>query len=188
MLYTRKGDKGTSGLWGTCDRFPKDSAIYEALGALDEVNSLIGFAIARIEHSALVCAPLEILTPLRSVQEHLFIAQAELAGVEKTIPETSVKILEALVNDIENRIGNPHGFVIPGATEISGLLDYARAVSRRAERAVIHAEHEKRVGTHTLAYLNRLSSLLYAFARFSAHTMGQIEKKPTYSSRVQSNI
>lgn len=179
MLYTRQGDSGTSGLFGTKERFPKDSPIYEALGTLDELNSLLGvcFAMARREGLEI---PFSIPPLIRAVQQHLFVIQAELAGTEKHIMQNQIDELEDMINRLEEKAGNPHSFVIPGATELAGFLDYARAVSRRAERAVIAARETRSLSDTTYAYLNRLSSLLYALARYAATSAGEKEKAPAY--------
>lgn len=176
MLYTRKGDSGASGLFGTKERFPKDSLIFEALGTLDELNSLLGVCRAyalREKGGAMT-------EEIRNVQECLFIIQAELAGADKCITQTQVDELEKAVDRYEAQITNPHAFIVPGATEFSALLDYARAVSRRAERTVIGAQAFRKVSASTGAYLNRLSSLLYALARYTAMKAEAKELPPTY--------
>jgi cob(I)alamin adenosyltransferase len=176
MLYTRKGDGGMSGLFGTKERLPKNSPVYDALGALDELNSLLGFcyAVSRREEFAM---SLYIATLVRTIQQRLFIAQAEVAGAKKSITKAQVEELEDAIDWLEERIENPHAFVVPGATELSALFDYARAVSRRAERA---AGARSAVSAETRAYLNRLSSLLYALARYAAAGAGVKESSPAY--------
>lgn len=176
MLYTRKGDDGTSGLFGTKDRLPKDSPIYDALGALDELNSLLGVCRARLVSYSLF----RLHDAVEKSQESLFIIQAELAGAEKALPQEHVDILENAVNSIEKLIENPHAFVIPGATELSGLLDYARAVSRRTERVVISVRADHTISPTSVAYLNRLSSFLYALARYAAAEAKAKESSPSY--------
>lgn len=180
MLYTRKGDSGTSGLFGTKERFPKDSPVYNALGTLDELNSLLGVCRAKA-----ACAPEghDIANEIMQAQQNLFIVQAELAGAEKSIPKVRVDELECAVNDIEALIQHPHSFILPGATELSALLDYARAVSRRAERTVVGARDSRPVSPTTAAYLNRLSSLLYALARYAATEAGVKEFAPLYEGQ-----
>lgn len=179
MLYTRKGDAGTSGLFGTKERFPKNSPIYDALGTLDELNSLLGLCYA---HAALIesTKPFSVSVLVRTVQQHLFIIQAELAGTEKRITQQQVEQMEEMIARLESLITNPHSFVIPGATELSALFDYARAVSRRAERSVVAAGAMRQVSPPTSAYLNRLSSLLYALARYAAAQAGAKEASPAY--------
>jgi len=179
MLYTRKGDGGTSGLFGTKERLPKNSPVYDALGTLDELNSLLGMCRAQVRR----CADEEIDIPeeVTKVQESLFIIQAELAGAPKRTSNEGVAALERSIGIIEGLIENPHAFVIPGATELSALFDYTRAVCRRAERSVV-AAGAAAVSAETRAYLNRLSSLLYAFARYAAMRRGVKESSPAYDT------
>lgn len=179
MLYTRKGDNGTSELFGTKERFSKDSPIYDALGTLDELNSLLGICYAISGREGLG-VPFSVPPLIRTVQQHMFIIQAELAGAEKCITQNQIDGLEDMIDRFEEKAGNPHSFVIPGATELAGFLDYARAVSRRAERTVISARKIRTLSESTYVYLNRLSSLLYALARYVASSAGEKEKFPVY--------
>ena len=177
MLYTRKGDSGTSGLYCTTERFSKCDAVYEALGALDELNSLLGIcraSVPRKKHA------ISIAREIKTVQECLFIIQAELAGALKSLLPVHVKRLERVIGRIEELMRAPHAFVIPGATKMSALLDYARAMSRRAERSGLSVHTTRNLSPHTLAYLNRLSSLLYALARYVAGAEGKSELSPSY--------
>lgn len=177
MLYTRKGDKGESGLFGTKNRFPKNSPVFEALGTVDELNSLLGVCRAYPDKGQNAT---NIGREILKVQEDLFIIQAELAGADKTITQNNVDDLELLIERLENKIKDPTAFIIPGATEFSALCDYARTVSRRAERTVISAQPTHRVSASTLAYLNRLSSYLYALARYAASIEETPEPSPQY--------
>ncbi len=176
MLFTRKGDGGTSGLYGTGERLPKDSSVFEALGTLDELNSLLGVCYAAARKSEEEGAAVLV----RAVQETLFIIQAELAGARKAVEERAVDALEGAIGGLEKKIENPHSFVIAGETELAALFDYARAVSRRAERRVIAADPFRPVSPATRKYLNRLSSLLYALARSAAASKKAAEKEPSY--------
>jgi cob(I)alamin adenosyltransferase len=177
MLYTRKGDSGTSGLFGTKERFSKDSPVYDALGTLDELNSLLGVCYAGANRES---GNARLAQAVRLAQEHLFTCQAQLAGSDKHITQEHVEVLEAVIADLETKISNPHSFVVPGSTELSAWFDYARAVSRRAERSVVHISHTQMVPIEVLSYLNRLSSLLYTLARVSAAIIKSSECKPTY--------
>ncbi len=168
MLYTRKGDSGTTGLFGTKERIPKESVLYEALGTLDELNALLGICFAKSDR-----------TELRTAQQCLFIAQAELAGAHKAITAEHLHELEVMIDELEVQIQRPRTFVVPGTTELSAWFDYARAVSRRAEREVLRAKLLRNLSPHTCAYLNRLSSLLYALARHAG--IGAEEVSPSYT-------
>ena len=102
------------------------------------------------------------------------------------ITEAKVKQAEELINNIEKKLPPIKTFFIPGANEISALFDLARTVARRTERrvvALVNLESETPSGKpciQTLAYLNRLSSVLYALARYHAQKEGQVENKPHY--------
>lgn len=177
MLYTKKGDDGMSGLFGTKERFSKNSQIYEALGNIDELNSLLGICYTKAKKTP---DDTLIYTEIRTVQEALFIIQAELAGAPKKVTNVHISELEMVINRIESLIQNPHAFVIPGGTDLSAFLDFARAVARRAERAIIGLIASQSVSTDLQVYLNRLSSLLYALARYAVTLEEGQESFPTY--------
>jgi cob(I)alamin adenosyltransferase len=175
MLYTGKGDNGTTSAFGCDQRFSKSSAITEALGTLDEVNSFLGVVKTNMKAS-------EIARTLSDVQQNLFTIQAEVAGAEKHIGEAKVRELENIINAIEAEIPPIKTFFVSGGTEVASLLDFARTLARRAERRVVGVSEEGlvAVGKDTLAYLNRLSSLLYALARQTNHKSGIKEESPKY--------
>ncbi|HCR52740.1 TPA: cob(I)yrinic acid a,c-diamide adenosyltransferase [Candidatus Kaiserbacteria bacterium] len=177
MLYSGKGDGGMTTAFG-CDqrRISKSSELPEALGSLDELNAFLGFAKVRAAEEP------RIAGALREVQETLFIVQAEVAGADKKVSEQAVRGIETLVNGIEKEIPPLKGFSVAGGTELSALLDIARTLARRAERRVI-AVKERRLrdmSSFTMAYLNRLSSLLFALARLANHLKGVAEENPRY--------
>ncbi len=172
MLYTGKGDTGETGLFGVCERFSKDGPLFEALGGIDELNSWLGVCYAKADSR-------ELADSIRAIQEDLFVVQAQLAGSDKKINVMQVERLEREIAQIGSHLKPPTSFVIAGATETSALLDYARALARRAERAVIRA-HSSAAAPEMLKYLNRLSSVLYALARYEAQKSGAEEEKPTY--------
>jgi len=178
MLFTGKGDKGTTGLFGTGERLPKHSPIYDALGTLDELNSFLG--ICRVAFAHRDDLELDVSDIICNIQECLFIAQAELAGADKSINISKVREMEKLIMNIEAYVGDPHRFLIPGATDSGALLDFARAVSRRAERAVLKVHNIREISSGTRAYLNRLSSLLYALVRYAVKSEGADEISPAY--------
>jgi cob(I)alamin adenosyltransferase len=183
-LYTGKGDDGATKTFGAKGRISKASSAAEALGALDELNSFLGLAKHRARSPRLrVGARGAFLDDLaHEMQKNLFIAQAEIAGADKRLTRGKVARLERLVGAIERELPPIKSFFIPGASELGAVFDVARAVARRAERRVV-AAHEAgtpRVGAATLAYLNRLSSALYAMARLANHRSGIREEAPDY--------
>jgi cob(I)alamin adenosyltransferase len=176
-IYTRKGDSGESGLFGTKERFPKDSALYDALGTLDELNSFLGLCYAQCQEGP---PDTEASAIARSVQEHLFIVQAALAGSPKSLSHEEVTWVEERIEALMRTVQPPTSFLISGATVRSAQFDFARALARRAERAVIHARSMQALTDPSYAYLNRLSSLLYALARYTAASAGKQESAPVY--------
>lgn len=184
MLFTGKGDKGDTSLFGCKQRISKSSAVAEALGNLDEINSFLGFAKVRAKEKNLIVKSLnkEVGDLVHQIQHNLFIIQAELAGSEMTISEDKVKSLEEVINKIEQEMPPIKSFFVSGGTELAATFDFARTIARRAERRVVQVVDggERAVGEHSRAFLNRLSSALYAFARYANFSAGVVEEPPTY--------
>lgn len=183
MLYTGKGDKGTSKLFNTPsgERLSKGSDVFEALGTLDELNSFLGLCRAGSGKTTYSLGDQLFFNIVFRFQQDLFIAQAELAGADMTMPKEKVEYLEWVSNEAEKLLPPITTFFIPGAGELGALFDTARAVSRRTERAVVRVrESGAKISDETCAYLNRLSSALYALARLSNHFSGITETPPTY--------
>ncbi len=165
-LYTGKGDDGTTGLlFG--GRVPKDSAHPRAVGAVDEAQATIGLARALCERDGVldrqltqVCRDLWVLMgELATLPEN----HAKLADGQTRVSPAMVQALEAMVDDVGERFEAPSAFVVPGQTPLAAHLDLARTVVRRSEREAVAAAAP---GSQVLAYLNRLSSLLWAQARW----------------------
>ena len=187
MLYTGKGDKGTTKVLDSKERFSKGSDMAEALGSLDELNSFIGLCKfkAQQEQSGEVSFSKErekVYEILHEAQENLFIIQAQVAGADKKISKIKVNKVEEIINAIEKEILPIKGFSIAGGTELSALLDIARTIARRTERRVVIVKELglRKLPGHTLPYLNRLSSLLFALARLANHRAGVKEITPSY--------
>jgi cob(I)alamin adenosyltransferase len=183
MFYTRKGDDGKTGFFCCDQRCSKSSIIGEALGTLDEINSFLGICKAKVREHDFSVLDHKADEIVHTIQENLFIIQAQVAGADKKIKEGKVSEIEKIIDSIENSLSPIKSFLISGSTEISALFDFARTLARRAERRVIASSEEGVVviDKETLVYLNRLSSLLYALARFSAKDDGVEESKPQYS-------
>ena len=169
-IYTRKGDDGTTGLYGG-GRVAKDSAAPEAYGTVDEAQAVLGLARAE-------CPPEgELDRLLVGIERDLWVLMAELATDEsnrhKLVDGTSrvtaemITGLEATIDDISARFTPPTEFVVPGETRLAALLDVARTVVRRAERASIRAAADDSL---VVPYLNRLSDLCWTLARWQEGT------------------
>jgi len=182
MLYTRKGDNGTTKTFGCDQRISKSSIMAEALGSLDETNSFLGFCKVKAHKEKLFVDKFEVSQIVHEIQKNLFIIQAELAGASMSIDEEKLKELENIVDTVEKELPPIKSFFVSGGTELASLFDFARTVSRRAERRVIAVADEGKleIKPSTKAYLNRLSSVLYAFARLANFRAGIIEESPDY--------
>lgn len=183
-LFTGKGDNGTTKTFGCDQRISKSSAIAEALGSMDEINSFLGFCKVRSKELGYMIKDegpsFEHL--IHSIQQKLFIVQAELAGAEKKIEKEYVTEIEELINYIETQMPPIKSFFISGGTELAATFDFARTIARRAERRVVQVKDEgtRALAPETLAYMNRLSSILYALARLANHKSGIQEEPPAY--------
>ena len=181
-LYTGKGDGGTTKFFG-CDqkRVSKSSAVAEALGCLDELNSFLGVAKVHVEAHGLQLANESVADTLEDVQENLFIVCAQVAGAEKNITEEKIKKVEEIIALCEQELPLITTFTIAGGTELSALLDIARTIARRAERRAVSVHDEMgMISPEILKYLNRLSSLLFALARLTNLRSGIKETAPSY--------
>jgi cob(I)alamin adenosyltransferase len=177
-LYTKTGDDGTTGLFGS-GRVGKDSLRIEAVGAVDELNSAVGLAAAACRHERLTM----ILT---GVQHTLFDVGAELVTLDGAgggkggeSSASSPRIGPDHIAESERQIdtaceGVPPltHFVLPGGCELAARLHVARAACRLAERRCLALSRYEPVGKHLLVYLNRLSDLLFAMARLANHLEG----------------
>ena len=163
-VYTRTGDDGTSGLVDGSRR-AKHDARFEAIGAVDEANSAIGFA-------AVVCNG--HATALHRVQNDLFDLGADLAtpGEDFTPGEMTLRMvpgqtdwLESAIDQLNEAIPPLTSFILPGGSEGSARVHVARASVRRAERAMAALAAEEPVNPAALTYVNRLSDYLFVLAR-----------------------
>ena len=185
MLYTRKGDSGTTKTFGCDQRVSKSSSIAEALGSLDEINSFLGLLKVKANNISfdLPARKIVISESIGRIQQDLFIVQAELAGAPKTIVNEKVLSLEEIIDGIEKTLPPINTFFVSGGVELATLSDIARTIARRAERRVVGVVEEGKIeiSKETLAYLNRLSSALYAFARSFNHIANIKEEAPQYN-------
>jgi cob(I)alamin adenosyltransferase len=165
-LYTKTGDDGTTGLFGG-GRVPKASARVEAYGTVDETNAFLGVA----RTTGLSPAIDAILAP---IQEDLFTLGAELACVPgkeaklgmAPIGEAEISRLERAIDEADEACTPLKTFVLPGGSPQAAALHVARTVCRRAERGVLALE-DAPARSDVVIYLNRLSDLLFALARWA---------------------
>ncbi len=181
MLYTGKGDNGTTKLFGCDQRISKSSAMAEALGTVDEINSLLGVVKMEDGDTPAVLG-LDYYALISDVQQDLFVVQAELAGADKKMSVDRVQKIEQWIAEIEKELPPITSFFVSGGSELGALCDYARTVARRAERRIVGALEipDPSQKPPLFQYMNRLSSLLYALARLANKREGAEEEKPHY--------
>ena len=168
-IYTKTGDAGDTGLFGG-GRVPKDDPRVEAYGDVDELNAVIGMARA-IEPLPRID---EVLVPM---QRDLFsigalLATPDLDKMHKhlskaNIDDQRIRELEQAIDDCDRDLEPLKAFIIPGGSPKGAMLHVARTVCRRAERRVIHLQHEVEIPQLVVVYLNRLSDLLFTLARLA---------------------
>jgi cob(I)alamin adenosyltransferase len=180
-IYTRGGDRGETSL-GDGTRVPKVDCRIAAFGSVDELNSHIGVVLAGD-------VPDELRGVLARVQSELFDLGADLSvpfGVSDRlrITEEQIENLESDCDRFNADLPELASFVLPGGTEVAARLHVARAVCRRAERDALAAAEELDINHLALVYLNRLSDLLFIFARTANAAAGSDEPlwKPGTSS------
>jgi cob(I)alamin adenosyltransferase len=157
-IVTRTGDGGTTGL-GDGSRVAKDSPRIDAIGAVDELNSTIGVALAE-------SLPTDVQALLTDIQHDLFDLGGELSipGHAAVTPAHIARI-EAAVEHYNANLPMLKEFILPGGTRAAALAHVARTVCRRAERSLIALAAGDSVSTSSRIYLNRLSDLLFILAR-----------------------
>ncbi len=176
-VYTKTGDKGETGLVGG-RRVPKESLRVSAFGDVDELNSHIGLArtiAERLERTTLV-------EELSILQNELFDIGSVLATAPGDEWPGMIQISDDHITKLEQWIDNAtlsvpelRSFVLPGGSELNSTLHIARAVCRRSERSVITLSRGESVPEKIIIYLNRLSDLLFAYARKESITAGTPE-------------
>jgi cob(I)alamin adenosyltransferase len=161
-IYTRGGDRGETSL-GDGSRVPKLDCRIAAFGTVDELNSLLGLALA-------ADVPETMRAVLERVQNELFDVGADVSvpfGVSDRlrVSQTQVDALETDCDRFNADLSELKSFVLPGGSELAARLHVARAVCRRAERDVLDAAEQVELNPLVSVYLNRLSDLLFILAR-----------------------
>jgi cob(I)alamin adenosyltransferase len=165
-IYTRKGDKGETGLIGGT-RLLKSALRVEAYGEVDELNAVLGWIRAKLTDET-------IREELLQIQRDLFAVGAQLADptghveqkAEKAgLHEGRVRELEGIIDRCDARLAPLRAFILPGGSECGALLHLARTVCRRAERRMVALSQDVPLSPVLITYINRLSDLLFTLAR-----------------------
>lgn len=169
-IYTRTGDDGTTGLVDG-SRTSKSDARMHAIGEVDEANSALGLAIAALENDGVDEGQIE---SLRRIQNDMFDLGADIAtpGEDFTPSEMTLRIVAPQINWLEAAIDAANeqlepltSFILPGGSLAASHMHMARAISRRAERALVAASAVVAINPLALQYLNRLSDYLFTLCR-----------------------
>ena len=169
-IYTRTGDDGTTGLVDG-SRVSKTDARMQAIGEVDEANSALGVAIQGLEADN---GDALLVAGLRRIQNDLFDLGADIATpgesfepspMELRIVGPQVDWLEAAIDAANDQLPPLTSFILPGGSAAAGHMHMARAISRRAERALVAASKVVSINPQALKYLNRLSDYLFVLCR-----------------------
>ncbi len=167
-IYTRTGDAGETALLGG-GRVPKDHPRVAGYGTVDELNACIGVAVASVVRG-------DVRERLGRIQHDLFALGALLStpppaegrAGPKGLPEPPLPRIEEMerwIDEADEELPELRAFILPGGSPAAAELHVARTVCRRAERAVVQLAAHEPVEDWVLVYLNRLSDLLFTFAR-----------------------
>lgn len=170
-IYTRTGDKGTSGLFGG-DRVSKDDSRLHAYGTLDELNAIIGSALSMEE------VPKNIREQLLRVQHLLFEMGADLATplsskakIKRLQPDLAT-MMEGWIDELEETLPPLTSFILPGGSLSGAKLHEARTVCRRAERWIVTLKDKEPINKNLILIVNRLSDYLFVAARAVNQSLG----------------
>lgn len=167
-IYTKGGDHGQTGLLGG-QRVPKDHLRLHTYGTFDELNAVVGLALA----VPTLTADSKVRVTLERVQNELFQLGAELAtppgrkGSARLIEGTDIESLEKEIDQMESMLEPLKSFILPGGSQAAAVLHLARTVCRRAERELVVLNRSEPVRTEVLGYVNRLSDFLFVAARMA---------------------
>jgi cob(I)alamin adenosyltransferase len=172
-IYTRRGDRGETDLFAG-GRVRKDHPRVEAYGAVDELNSALGVAIAHSPHEDLRTLGCEIQARLFDLGAYLAAPDAERRSKAGIAPPqiADVHALEGAIDRLEGELAPLKRFVLPGGTAAAAAFHVARTVCRRAERSCVALDAEEPLDATALGYLNRLSDLLFVLARVENRRAG----------------
>jgi len=179
-IYTRTGDKGTTGLAGGL-RVPKDGFRMHAMGDVDELNSMLGVVVNRCQHSEnfgddSAGDSSELKENIISIQHDLFNLGGQLAMPDyEVLNQQRIDWLEDTLDQMNEQLTPLKEFILPGGAESACFCNMARTICRRAERSLVALNKEEPVSVHMLSYINRLSDWLFIASRILNKIEGEAE-------------
>ncbi|OGH13534.1 MAG: ATP:cob(I)alamin adenosyltransferase [Candidatus Levybacteria bacterium RIFCSPLOWO2_02_FULL_37_10] len=167
-IYTKTGDKGQTGLFSG-KRVSKASFRMEAIGTVDELNSIIGLVISQIPNPKS-----QITNELIEIQKDLFVIGSALANPRQALNLSKrVKEFEKTIDKMAKELPPLFNFILPGGGKAGSMLHLARTVCRRTERRIVELSKKEKVQSDLIVYINRLSDLFLTMSRYINH----LEKK-----------
>lgn len=185
-IYTKRGDSGKTDLFGMTKKISKSSIRVSAYGEIDELNSIIGLIRATLttayksknKNSTLQKNYKNIEKALEKIQNDLFIIGADLATPKinkkhnklskiKKIGTKDINKIEKIIDNFSKNLDPLKNFILPGGSILASLFHVSRTICRRAERTTVELSEKEDINENIIPYLNRLSDLLFVFARIS---------------------
>lgn len=173
-IYTKFGDKGKTSLYGGKTVSKSDIRV-EAYGSCDELNSFLGVVISTLKENT-------IKKKIINIQNDLFEIGASLASLSKNKDSSLSSHLKKRIKDFENEIDSYtknlpelENFILPGGGDTGSKLHFARTLARRAERRIVTLSEKQKINPDILVFINRLSDLLFTYARYVNKTEKQKE-------------
>ncbi len=187
-IYTKRGDDGSTGLYGSPTRVAKNDLRVSVYGEVDELNAVLGLCRAVWQERAAHTAPpgsVDLDVVLARLQDELFRLGSELATPEGVMPPPHLALIaivdsermEREIDALELELAPLKSFILPGGSQGAAHLHVARVVCRRAERRLVEFAARTTLRAEVLTYVNRLSDLLFTMARAANHRLGAEETK-----------
>jgi len=175
-IYTKTGDLGQTSL-NSPQRIPKSNIRVEAYGTVDELNSILGLIMTMDFHNS-------IKSDIEKIQILLFKVGSDLATPTDSpmnkkiqrIDEEDVLFLEKKIDLYDSELPELRNFIIPGGSQQSAFLNFARTVARRAERRVVALNEQEEINSYIIKFLNRLADYLFIAARYANFKLNIEEK------------
>lgn len=176
-IYTRTGDKGTTGIHGG-ERVAKDNIRIEANGCVDELNAVIGIVRSLLPQEHEWQSLLFVIQKnLMAVMSHVATPSALRAKNPNVLPEDLVAMCEEAMDGLMMQLEDNGYFILPGGTLVSAQLQFARTITRRAERRLWTLHRQDELPEIILRFINRLSDLFFVMARYEMQQQNWTEEK-----------
>jgi cob(I)alamin adenosyltransferase len=177
-IYTGTGDAGETGLFGG-GRVAKSHPRVAAYGAVDELNAALGWALTQVTEPVIAASMAELQPDLFAIGAHLATQRRHGSNAPRLpdLPAERIAQLERWIDQAEEALPELRAFIMPGGSPGGAALHVARTVCRRAEREIVALAAAEQVDSSVIVYLNRLSDLLFVWARRENMHAGAPEKQ-----------